>query len=107
VLAGLLGVGGGFIMVPLLTLWAGLGEHAAHGTSLAAIIPTAAVGASIYYFGSAHPAVDLHFALALVVGSVAGAYLGARWMARIPEPALKALIAVLLVAVAIKELVVP
>ena len=106
-LAGLLGVGGGFIMVPLLTLWAGLGEHAAHGTSLAAIIPTAAVGAAIYYFVGARPAVDLHFAAALIVGSVAGAYLGARWMSSIPEPALKALIAVLLVAVGIKELVVP
>ena len=43
VLAGMFGVGGGILFVPTL-LALGLGEHDAIGTSLLAIIPTAAVG---------------------------------------------------------------
>jgi uncharacterized membrane protein YfcA len=93
-------------MVPLLVLWAGLAEHVAHGTSLAAIIPTAVVGAVIYYLGGG-AAVDLRFALFLTVGSVVGAYLGARAMARIPESALKIFMAALLAVVAVKEIVAP
>ncbi|MQB00924.1 MAG: TSUP family transporter [Actinobacteria bacterium] len=43
--SGLLGVGGGIVMVPLLTAFVGLDQHRAHATSLAAIVPIAAVGA--------------------------------------------------------------
>lgn len=42
VLSGLLGVGGGFVMVPGMVLLASLANPLAKGTSLAAIIPTAA-----------------------------------------------------------------
>ena len=38
-LSGLLGVGGGVIMVPLLVLWAGYRQRDAHALSLGAIIP--------------------------------------------------------------------
>lgn len=44
VIAGVLGVGGGIVTVPLLTVVAGLPLVVAKGTSLAAIVPTAAVG---------------------------------------------------------------
>jgi uncharacterized membrane protein YfcA len=44
VLAGLLGVGGGVIIVPVLTLVFGLPLVLAKGTSLADIVPTAIVG---------------------------------------------------------------
>jgi uncharacterized protein len=107
-LSGLLGVGGGFVMVPLLVLWAKLPQHRAIGTSLLAIIPIAIVGALIYYFqGGDRPQVDLGFALLLVIGSVIGAYLGARAMNRVPEAQLKIAIAVLLAVVGLKELVFP
>jgi uncharacterized membrane protein YfcA len=43
VFAGVFGVGGGILFVPAL-LALGLSEHAAIGTSLLAVIPTAAVG---------------------------------------------------------------
>jgi uncharacterized membrane protein YfcA len=44
VLAGLLGVGGGIIIVPALTIGVGLSLAMAKGTSLAVIVPTAIVG---------------------------------------------------------------
>src|SRR5438128_7513803 len=70
--AGLLGVGGGFLIVPLLTLWARTDQHRATGTSLAAILPIALVGAGTYYFASGTPQTDLPVAASLVVGGTAG-----------------------------------
>lgn len=94
-------------MIPLLVLWAKLPQHRANGTSLLAIIPIALVGTLVYYFQSSHPQVDLGFALLLIIGSVAGAYLGARAIGRIPEPQLKAAVALLMAAVGVKELLFP
>jgi uncharacterized protein len=45
ILSGLFGVGGGILFVPTLTLVVGLAHLEAQATSLAAIIPVAAVGA--------------------------------------------------------------
>ena len=44
-LSGLLGVGGGTILVPILTLLFGLEQHHAQGVSLVMILPTAIAGA--------------------------------------------------------------
>src|SRR6202023_2632996 len=66
IFGGLLGVGGGFVMIPLLVLWAKLPQHRANGTSLLAIIPIAVVGALVYYFQGS-PQVDLRFAVLLIV----------------------------------------
>ena len=44
VASGLLGVGGGTLLVPFLTLAAGLSQHEAEATSLLVILPTAIAG---------------------------------------------------------------
>jgi uncharacterized membrane protein YfcA len=94
-------------MIPLLVLWTGLPQHKANGTSLLAIIPIAIVGALVYYFQGSRPQVDLGFAFLLSIGSVVGAYLGARAASRLPEAQLKLGVVVLLVAVGVKELLFP
>ena len=43
--SGVLGVGGGVFLVPIMTLGFQLPQHVAQGTSLAAILPTSIVGA--------------------------------------------------------------
>ena len=43
--SGLFGVGGGTVIVPLLVLWLGYDERTATGTSLAAIVVIAVIGA--------------------------------------------------------------
>ena len=65
--SGLLGVGGGVVMVPLLVLWGGYGQRDAHAVSLGAIIPISAAG--MIAFGAAGE-VRLREALALVAGSM-------------------------------------
>jgi uncharacterized membrane protein YfcA len=106
-MGGLLGVGGGFIMVPLQVMWTGMPQRHANANSLVAIIPLAIAALPIYYFRKGVPQVDLHLALFLVIGSVVGAYIGARMLKRIPERALNIGVAVLLALVGVKELVFP
>jgi uncharacterized protein len=107
VLGGLLGVGGGFVLVPLQVLWAGTPQRYANANSLVAIIPIALAALPIYYFRKGSPQVDLHVALLLVIGSVVGAYLGARLLRRIPERELRFAVALILGVVGVKELVFP
>jgi hypothetical protein len=97
-LSGLLGVGGGVVMVPLLVLWAGYRQRDAHAASLGAIIPISIAG--ILTFGIAG---EVHWldALALAVGAVAGARLGASLLTRIDERLLKIVFGCFLVAVAV------
>jgi uncharacterized membrane protein YfcA len=97
-------VGGGFLMVPLQVMWSGTDQRRSSGTSLAAILPIALVGAAIYYFGQGKPHVDLVVAFFLVLGSAVGAFVGAHASRKVPESALKMLVSVLLAGVGLKEL---
>ncbi|MCP2263387.1 sulfite exporter TauE/SafE family protein [Promicromonospora thailandica] len=99
--SGLFGLGGGIVMVPLLTSLGGLTQRRASAYSLAAILPAAIVG-SIPYL--THRAVDLVAAGLLVVGSVVGAVVGARLLARVPETLLRWLFVGVLVAGIVRSL---
>jgi len=98
VLSGLLGVGGGIVMVPLLVLWAHYGQRDAHAASLGAIIPISIAG--IATFGIAGE-VKLGPALALAAGSIFGAQLGAGMLARLDERILKSVFGFFLLGVAV------
>jgi len=86
VLSGLFGVGGGTVVVPLLVLLLAVDQKLAAGTSLAAIVPTAAVGAVSY---AASGSVDVVAALLLAAGGVIGAPLGAMLLPKLPTLALR------------------
>jgi uncharacterized membrane protein YfcA len=86
-LSGLLGIGGGTAMVPLLVLLAGLSQRESHATSLAAMILIAAA-ALVVYGGAGR--VDVAAAVALSLGSVIGARQGADLLSKAPERVLKA-----------------
>ena len=101
-LSGLLGVGGGVVMVPLLVLWAGYRQRDAHALSLGAIIPISF--ASVVIYGAAGK-VRLVDAAALAAGSVVGARIGASALARIEERPLKLAFGLFLGAVSILLLV--
>lgn len=106
-LGGLLGVGGGFLMVPLQVMLTRTPQLQANATSLAAIVPISIAAALVYYFGTGSPAVNLHIALFLTTGGVAGAFLGARLSDRLPERTLGMAVALLLGLVGLKELLFP
>ena len=84
--SGYVGVGGGFIMVPLMTSWLGVPMHRASGTSLIAIIILAIPGV-IEQIVLGH--VDFLAGIMLCVGAIPGAYLGAKLVPKIPERTLR------------------
>lgn len=96
---GLTGVGGGAIMVPLLTGLLKMPQHRAHGTSLAVIIFIAMAGAVPYIVAG-----DINWALVagLGAGSVTAAVVGARVMTRVPELWLRRIFALFLLATAVR-----
>ena len=97
-LSGLLGVGGGIVMVPLLVLWATYSQRDAHAMSLGAIIPISIAGIAIYGVAGE---VRYWQAIGLAAGSIVGARIGAGLLARIDERVLKVVFGTFLVAVAV------
>jgi uncharacterized protein len=97
-LSGLLGVGGGIVMVPLLVLWAAYSQRDAHAISLGAIIPISVAGIATYGVAGE---VRYWQALGLAAGSIVGARVGAGLLARIDERLLKVVFGAFLVGVAI------
>ena len=97
VLAGLLGVGGGVLFVPALTIFLGLTQVDAEATSLLAIMPMAVVGA-----WRQHRYGNLHLRDALVVGPLAipGAIAGVTIVDVLPERAVKVSFAALMLYIA-------
>ena len=85
-LSGLLGVGGGIVIVPILVLAAGFTQHRAHATSLLAVIPIAAVAAATY---ASDDSVSFGIAALLATGGLIGAPLGAALMSAMRDPTLK------------------
>lgn len=85
-LSGLFGVGGGTVIVPMLVLLLRFDQRLAAGTSLAAIVPTAAVGVISY---AMHGSVAWIPALILAAFAVAGAQIGTWLLARLPQNAVR------------------
>ena len=76
VAAGLLGVGGGTLMVPFLTLALGLTQHSAEATSLVVVLPTAIVASlELRRRGIGDLGTALRFGVVGAFGGVAGALL--------------------------------
>jgi uncharacterized membrane protein YfcA len=98
---GLFGVGGGILLVPMLTGAFALTQHQAHGTSLAAIGATAIAGMAVY---AAHGQVAWLTGGIMAVTSMLCARLGARLAARTSHAALARAFAVFLVLVALRLL---
>ena len=96
--AGYIGVGGGFIMVPMMTGFLGVAMRRASGTSLIAIIILSIPGViSQALLGN----VDFAAGIALAVGSIPGAVLGARLVKVVPERQLRFLFAIFLFIAAV------
>ena len=73
VFAGLLGVGGGALFVPALTIFLGLGQVEAEATSLLAIVPVALVGAWRQHgYGNVRIGDGVTLGLLAIAGAVGG-----------------------------------
>jgi uncharacterized membrane protein YfcA len=101
---GLVGLGGGVIMIPLMVRFAGLTQHQGHGTSLMALVFTGMTGAVTY---SVNGSVDVLAAALLAVTAILTSSLGALSANALPELRLKMAFGVFLVLVALLLLAKP
>jgi uncharacterized membrane protein YfcA len=102
-LAAIMGVGGGFIMVPVMVYLLRMPMHVVVGTSLFQVLFTC-IGVTIMQAYSNHT-VDLLLALLLLVGSTGGAQVGARLSNKLKGEQLKVLLACLVLLVMAKMLI--
>ncbi len=103
VLTGLVGVGGGFLIVPALVVLGGLSMHLAVGTSLA-IIALKSVSGFVKYLDVMEAAgLSIHWDLVLVFSGIGivGSFVGGRLGAYVPQARLKRGFAIFLVLMGI------
>lgn len=100
VLTMLLGVGGGFIMVPAMLYLLGMGTQVVVGTSLFQILFVTMAATMVH--ATTTKAVDIVLAALLLVGSVVGAQLGARLAQRVSPEYLRLALAVIVLLVAFR-----
>ncbi|HZP19837.1 MAG TPA: sulfite exporter TauE/SafE family protein [Bauldia sp.] len=101
-LGALLGIGGGFIMVPALIYLLRVPANLVVGTSLVQIVATMSVATILH--AVTNQSVDAVLAVILMVGGVIGAQFGARIGQNIRGDQLRALLALVILAVAIRFL---
>jgi len=103
-LSGLVGVGGGVVMVPLMVLGMGIGTKRAVSTSLAVIMFTGVVGAAGYIATGFRETEDLLSLPPLIVGSMVGAWLGVKVRDPLPERMVRVGFAAFMVITALRLL---
>lgn len=87
-LAGLFGVGGGIVLIPLLTFLLGMGQHQAQGVTLAILLLPNSLPAVLQYWRR-NIRVPLRLVAAVILAFLPGVALGARLAVGIPETPLK------------------
>lgn len=98
VLAGLFGVGGGFVIVPALVIFSGMAIHKAVGTSLFVIVLVSVSGVVSHIAHGNALAWDT--TLQFMVGGCAGMWLGGMVAKRLKGPTLQKVFAIAVVLVA-------
>ena len=98
IFSGVMGLGGGSVMIPIMVLAFGMTQQQAHGTSLAVMIPPVALPAVIEYWR--HGNVDLRVAAWTAAGVLLGSFFGALVANSIPKESLKLVFGFLLIYVA-------
>lgn len=100
ILSGLMGVGGGIVLIPLMVVFLKMTQHQAQGTSLA-IIMLSFVSMLVYY-KKGH--VNLGIAALIGIGFIIGGFIGAHFATSLPENLLRKCFAILMIVVAVKML---
>ena len=99
-LSAIMGVGGGFILVPAMIYLLGMSTSLAIGTSLFQIMFVTAIVTVLH--AATNQTVDLVLAMLLLAGAVIGAQFGSRAGARLRGEQLRGLLALLVLAVCVK-----
>ena len=101
-LSGLVGVGGGIIMVPLLVLLVGFEQHEAQGTSLAVLLAPVTIIAVFNYYKQGY--INWKYAIVIGIFFIVGSYFGSKLAINLDQKMLKKIFSVVLIIMAGKML---
>ncbi len=102
IVSGLFGVGGAIVIIPGLVLLLKQSQHAANGTSLAALLlPVGLLGTLEYY---RRGEVNIPYALVIAAGLFFGAVIGARLAGSVPDLTLRRMFGAFLLLVSVRML---
>lgn len=87
ILSGLIGIGGGIIIIPVLVLLLGFTQHEAQGTTLALMVPPVGILAAWTYYK--HGYVNLPVACFICIGFLFGGLIGAKFATGMTETILQ------------------
>ena len=93
-------MGGGIVLIPALTIFYGMSQKRAQGTSLGTLLLPVGILAFWSYYRAGE--VELKLALLIAIGFTAGGWLGGHWAQHLSEAVLRRSFAVLLVLLALK-----
>jgi uncharacterized protein len=102
-ISGVIGIGGGVILVPVMVFLFGLSQHEAQGTTLALLIPPIGLLAAWTYYR--HGYVNIEMAAYICAGFFVGSLIGAKIATNLPNILLARIFGVLLLLIALKMIV--
>ena len=100
ILSGLVGVGGGILMIPLLIIFLGLTQHEAQGTALFAMLPPIGILAAMNYYKEGF--VKWEYAAVMALTFVVGGYFGSKLSISLPDQTVRKVFGVIMLIGAIK-----
>ena len=99
-LSGLIGIGGGVIIIPILVIFAGLSQKMAQGTTLALLVPPIGILAAWTYYKQGY--VDFPIAGLICVGFIFGGLIGAKFATSLSDQTLERIFGIALLIISIK-----
>lgn len=99
-LSGLVGVGGGIVMVPMMVFVLGFSQHQAQGTSLAVLVVPVTALAVMNYYKEGY--INWKYAAVIALFFVVGSYFGSKIAVNIDQKMLKKVFSIILVAIGVK-----
>ena len=100
ILSGVVGVGGGLIMIPLLIILLGLSQHEAQGTSLAVMLPPIGILAAINYHKAGF--VKWEYSMIIAITFIIGGYFGSKYAVALRPEIVKRVFGIVMLIGALK-----
>jgi len=101
-LSGVMGVGGGVVMIPLMILLLSFNQHQAQGTSLAVLAVPVTFLAAYNYYNEGY--VNWKYAAVIAVFFVIGGFLGSKLAVNLSQSTLRKIFGAILLVISIKLL---
>lgn len=100
VLSGVVGIGGGLIMIPLMMLLLGMDQLSAQGTSLAVMLPPIGILAAYNYYQTGN--LKVNYAVIIASTFVLGGYFGSKLALQVHPQTLRKIFSIIMLIASVK-----